>query len=236
MDSASSSPPTPSRLLKVYRSPIGKKLITGLTGLALATFALAHMLGNLLLFVSRDAYNLYAYSLEQIWPVFYGVEAMLLISLLFHATVGIQIFLAKRQARPVTYRAYQSAGTPSHQSLSSRTMIVTGSILAVFLVSHLLTFKFGVVYSTAIAGIESRDFSRLVIETFHNPLYAFGYAAVTVMLGFHLRHGFWSALQSLGAMSRGLKPMVYSLGSLLAVLIAVGFVVLPLAIYGGWVD
>lgn len=235
MDSASSWTSIPAQLLRIYRSPIGKKLITGITGLALATFVLAHMLGNLLLFVGRDAYNTYAYRLEQVWPVFYTIEAVLLISGLFHATVGIQIFWAKRQARPIGYRAYQSAGAPSHQSISSRTMIVTGSVLAVFLVSHLLTFKFGVVYSTAIAGVESRDFSRLVIETFKNPLYAFGYAAVTVMLGFHLRHGIWSALQSLGAMSRGLKPVVYGLGSLLAVLIAVGFVILPLAIYGGWV-
>ena len=236
MDSASSSQSTSSLLLRIYQSPIGKKLITGITGLALAIFALAHMLGNLLLFAGREAYNTYAYRLEQFGPIFWVVEMVLLGSVILHATVGIQIALAKRQARPVGYQTYQSAGAPSHQSISSRTMIITGSVLGVFLVSHILTFKFGVVYSTVIAGVESRDFSRLVIETFHNPLYTFGYTAVIMLLGFHLRHGVWSGLQSLGAMSRGLKPIVYGVGALLAVLIAVGFMVLPLGIYIGWVQ
>ncbi len=68
-------------------------------------------------------------------------------------------------------------------------------------------------------------------EKFTSPLYAFGYVAIVLLLALHLRHGIWSALQSLGAMNPRLTPLVYTLGALLGLLIAIGFLVLPLWIY-----
>ncbi|MEM6423908.1 MAG: succinate dehydrogenase cytochrome b subunit [Cyanobacteria bacterium P01_H01_bin.119] len=229
--------PSPSfSLLRIYQSPIGKKLVTGLSGLALATFVLVHMVGNLLLFVGRDAYNAYAYHLEQWGLLLYLVEAVLLGAVLLHGVAGIQIFVGRLRSRPTGYRTYQSAGEPSRQSLSSRTMIVTGGVLALFLVAHLRTFKFGKFYAATLPGETAvRDLARLVIETFHHPIYAFGYAAVMVLLGVHLRHGIWSALQSLGAMGSGFQAGIYTLGTALAIAIALGFIVLPLSIYAGWV-
>lgn len=221
----------PSRLT-VYRSPLGKKLITGLSGLALATFVLLHMLGNLVLLVSPAAYNRYGHFLESLGPLLWALELGLLLVVGFHAVLGIQIYVNKLRARPERYAQYVSAGQPSMQSLSSRTMIWTGLMLASFLVWHLLTFKFGPVYVDA-AGL--RDLARLVIEAFQQPLYSGLYTAVMIFLGLHLRHGLWSALQSLGAMSAGLKPLVYGLSLLLAVGIALGFVLLPGLIYCGLV-
>ncbi|NER83815.1 MAG: succinate dehydrogenase, partial [Leptolyngbya sp. SIO1D8] len=115
-----------SAILRFYQSPIGKKLITGITGLGLALFVLAHMVGNLLMFVSHDAYNTYAYTLERIWPLFWTVEAVLLAVFLLHAATGMYIFRTRLQARPLGYATYASRGEPSSQSFSSRTMIVTG--------------------------------------------------------------------------------------------------------------
>ena len=68
-------------------------------------------------------------------------------------------------------------------------------------------------------------------EKFAEPLYAFGYVGVMVLLGFHMRHGFWSALQSLGLMNPRLTPLVYTLGAILAVAVAAGFIGVPLYIY-----
>ncbi|MGB5972457.1 MAG: succinate dehydrogenase cytochrome b subunit, partial [Nodosilinea sp.] len=204
---APDSPPA-SPLLRFYRSSMGKKLITGTTGLALVSFVLAHMAGNLLLFWGRDAYNAYALAIEHLGIVFYVFELVLLTVVLLHAAVGIEIFWRKRQARPQGYSTYQSAGSPSYQTLSSRTMIVTGLVLAVFLVAHLLTFKFGPYYATELAGEPARDLARLVVEKFQHLPYVAGYSAVLVLLASHLRHGLWSALQSIGLLNQGIRPLV----------------------------
>ena len=221
------------------RSPIGKKLITGITGLGLVVFVLMHMSGNLAMFSGSEAYNEYAHFLMSLGPVLYVIEAGLVAFFLFHIVNGIQIWLGKRKARPIGYDTYKSAGKPSQQSAASRSMIITGSILGIFLVIHIISFKFGpggpgnadLAYVTTVDGVEMRDLSKLVIEKFSSPLYAFGYSFVMVLLMAHLRHGIWSALQSLGAMRPSLTPLVYGIGAVLGVLIGLGFIALPLAIY-----
>jgi succinate dehydrogenase / fumarate reductase cytochrome b subunit len=110
-------------------------------------------------------------------------------------------------------------------------MLITGMVLLGFLALHLATFKFGVYYSTMINGVEMRDLSSLVIEKFHNPVYAFGYAGVMIVLALHLRHGIWSAWQSIGVLNSKISSVVYAIALILAILIAIGFIVLPLAIY-----
>ena len=221
------------------RSPVGKKLITGITGLGLVVFVLMHMIGNLSMFTGSDAYNEYAHFLAGLGPVLYAMEVAIVAFFLFHIVNGIQIWLGKRKARPVGYDTYRSAGKPSQQSTSSRSMIITGCVLGVFLVIHVISFKFGpggpgnadAAYVTTVGGTEMRDLSKLVLEKFNSPFYAFGYTFVMLLLITHLRHGIWSALQSLGAMRPSLAPLVYGIGAVLGMLIGLGFIALPLAIY-----
>lgn len=216
-------------------SPIGRKLLTGITGLGWALFALMHMVGNLGYFGAGEAYNEYAHFLMSLGPLLYALEVILVVGLLLHVVIGVSIYRGKRRARKQGYKEYKSAGGPSRQSLSSRTMILTGLVLLVFLVIHIASFKFGPSiaegYVVTVGGEEIRDLKRLVTEKFQSPLYAFGYTGVMLLLGFHLRHGIWSAFQSLGAMSKRFSPVVYVVGSLLAAGIALGFVVLPLYIF-----
>ena len=212
----------------LYRSPIGKKLLTGVTGLGLVTFAIIHLLGNLTLLFSVSAYNQIAHVIEGLGPVAYLVEFGLLAIALLHATIGLKIYLGKRQARPVGYAEYASAGAPSRQTLSSRTMIFSGLVLGVFLVVHLATFKFGPYYT--LPDSSHRDLARLVFETFHKPGYTAGYVGVLIVLGLHLRHGIWSALQSVGVETR---PAVVAMSVGLGGAIALGFIGLPLVIYFG---
>ena len=109
------------------------------------------MVGNLTLFFSAASYNQFGHLLEQLGPLTWAIELLLLGFVLFHALLGVQIFLGKLQARTDSYAVYQSAGSTadpstgatSYQSLSSRSMILTGGLLAAFLVWHLATFKFG---------------------------------------------------------------------------------------------
>ena len=212
----------------IIQSSIGKKLLTGITGLGLVTFVVVHLCGNLTLFFSASAYNQIAYGVEKLGPVTYLIELLLLAIALLHIYIGSQIYIGKRKARPVDYTEYESAGEPSRQSLSSRTMIFSGLLLGVFLVTHLATFKFGTYY--AIPGTARRDLSRLVFETFRKPTYTAGYVIAMSLLGLHLRHGLWSALQSLGVAT---KPGTYIASAVLGGAIAFGFIGLPLSIYFG---
>lgn len=219
------------KIINFYTSPIGKKIITGVTGLGLSLFVLVHMVGNLTLFAGNKAYNQLAHLIDSLGILLYAVEFILLGLAVFHAVVGITIRLNTFRARPVGYTQLKSIGEPSKQSISSRSMLITGTVLLGFLVLHLATFKFGAYYSTVIDGVEMRDLSSLVIEKFHSPIYAFGYAGVMVMLAVHLRHGIWSAWQSIGVLNSKISPGVYAIALVLASLIALGFIALPLAIY-----
>lgn len=218
-------------LRAILFSPVGKKVATGLTGIGLTLFVLIHMLGNLSYFQGDDAYNAYTAFLSSLGLLLYIIEAGLLLFFVLHAVLGINIYIKKKKARNVGYKQFKSVGGPSKQSLSSRSMIVTGGILLVFLVIHLISFKFGTHYETTLDGEPARDLARLVTEKFQSPLYTFGYVAVMLLLAVHLRHGVWSALQSLGAINPRLTPVVYTLGAILGILIAVGFFVLPLWIF-----
>lgn len=216
---------------------VGKKVLTGITGIAWVLFIIAHLLGNFQLFLNDGgaAFNAYTKFLESQGVLLYIAEAGLVLTLLLHAAIGINIWLGKRRARPVGYTMYKSAGEPSAQNLGSRTMIITGSVLLVFLVVHIWTFKFGPGiaegYQTFIDGEPARDLYRLVIEKFQDPLYVFGYTAVMILLGLHLRHGFWSAFQSLGAIRPSARKSMQFAALVVGVLLAVGFLSIPLYIY-----
>ncbi len=224
-------------LLSALLSPVGRKVLTGATGIGLVAFVIAHMIGNLT-YLSPDpnAYNAYAYKLMSLGWIFYTIEILLAVCFLLHAVVGITIQVRRRKARPVGYKLYKSAGNPSRSGYSARSMIVTGIILLAFLVLHLISFKYGPgeaqgYVATLDSGEVVRDLRRLMTEKFQEPLYAFGYPIIMLLLGMHMRHGVWSALQSLGMMSRRLSPYIYTLAAVLGVLVAVGFLFIPLYIY-----
>ena len=218
-------------LFAALTSPVGRKVLTGVTGIGLVLFVIAHMAGNLSYLFGPDAYNLYAHKLMSLGAVFYGIEILLAICFLLHAYLGIVITIRNRRARPQGYKHYRSAGRPSRLTASSRTMIITGVIILIFLVLHLNSFKFGTYYTVEINGVEMRDLYRLMSEKFQDPLYAFGYPVVMVLLGLHLRHGVWSAFQSLTLTSRKLSVALYPLGLILGIGVAIGFIVVPLYIY-----
>lgn len=210
------------------RSSVARKLVNGLTGVLAMLFLIAHLAGNLTLFGGPHAFNAYAETLHRFGWLVYVAELGLLVLFAAHAVTAIQVYLHKRAARPHGYALVDTKGAPSRQSLASRTMIVTGGVLLVFLVWHVIQFRFGAYYTTELDGHEVRDLYRLVYEVFQNPLWVAAYIAVMLLLGFHLRHGFWSAFQSLGALGPRTRPLAYSLGAVFAVLMAVGFLVLPL--------
>jgi len=217
--------------LDALKSQVGRKILTGITGVGLIIFIIFHLLGNLSLFGSAHAFNEYTYTLESLGGILYILEAGLAIAFLLHAYIGISIWWNRRKARPEGYVKYQSKGGPSHQTWASKSMIFTGIVLLVFLVIHIDTFKFGATDMITRNGHEMRDLKELVIATFQNAWYAFGYTAVMVLLGLHLGHGFWSAFTSLTMKHKKYSAVIYSIGIVFAILMAVGFLFIPLYIY-----
>jgi len=122
----------------LLKSPVGKKIVNAVTGLGLVIFVIGHVSGNLSLFSGSDAYNEYAHFLMSLGPLLYVIEAGLVVFFVFHIVSGINVWRSKKKARSTGYDRYESAGKPSMQTSSSRTMIITGLILLVFLVIHLV--------------------------------------------------------------------------------------------------
>lgn len=212
-----------------------KKAIMAVTGLALIVFLCGHLAGNLLLFCGPESFNGYAHKLIKLGPLLYVVEAGLLLFFLLHAVSGISVWLKKKKAKPQDYEVAGRAGGTSRKTVASMTMIVSGMTLLAFMVVHLKTLKFGPGvaegYVVDLHGEQVRDLYKLVLEAFSSPVYTGFYVICMILLGFHLRHAFWSAFQSLGVGGKKLTPALFGLGVVVALLLGAGFVVLPIWLY-----
>lgn len=210
------------------RNSIGKKFFMGLTGLGWAGFVLSHMIGNMLILVSAEAYNKYSHALITN-PFLPAAEIGLVLLLLVHVYFAIKLTLENRAARPERYAASPSAKTRT--SLGSRTMAFTGSLILVFIVLHIITFKYGTHYTANYNGVEMRDLHRLIVEVFQKPGYIAWYLVCLVLLGFHLSHGVQSVFQSLGFRHPRYTPWIKCAGCIYALVVAAGFIVQPLYVY-----
>lgn len=220
-------------ITKALSSQIGRKILTGLTGLFLVLFIIFHLGGNLAIFGEPDAMNRYSMVLHGYGPLLWLARIGLLVVFLIHTYIGISIWWRKQKARPENYEVYTSKGGPSRQSLSSRSMAFTGVVLLIFVVIHINTFALGDTGTVMIDGQQTHDIKSLVLETFQNPLYAFGYAFTMLLLGTHLGHGIWSAFTSLTIKSKKTSAIFYSAGVVLAIILAVGFLFIPIYVYFG---
>lgn len=216
-------------------SSIGKKLLNGFTGVLLLAFIVAHLAGNLTIFFGQDALNGYAATTHSLGPLLIVIESLLGLVFLLHAASAIRVWLDGRKARHARNTRYASKGGASKQTLASRSMIWTGLVLLLFLVVHLWQFRFGPTeaqgYVARLGNHEVWDLWRVVVEVFKQPAWVAFYTVVMALLGLHLRHGFWSAFQSIGLLGPGLRPLAYSAGLVFAVVVAAGFLVLPLYVY-----
>jgi len=211
------------------KSSIGKKLMMAVTGLIWTGFVAGHMAGNMLIFVSADAYNSYGHAITNNRAVYYGIETVLLLSLVTHVVMAFLLSKENWDARPVGY-AFQAQGV-KRATLASQTMKYTGAIVLFFVVWHLNAFRFGPVYMTTVNGVEMRDLYKLMTEAFSSPLYVLGYAVSLGLLGFHLKHGVQAAFQSLGFRHPKYTPWIKCGAVAYAVIVALGFISQPLYVF-----
>lgn len=219
-------------LKKALSSQVGRKIMTGITGIGLMLFLVGHIAGNLSIFGAKDAFNLYTKTLTDLGPLLYVIEAGLAFFFLYHTILGVSIWLGRKKARPDKYDTYKTKGGASHQSLASKSMIYTGSIILIFLILHIIHFKFGAEYTITIDGVgEARDLRRLVIEEFQKTWVVLGYVSVLALAILHLSHGFWSAFTSLGMKNGETSKRVQSAAYIFGIVIMLAFIFIPLYIF-----
>lgn len=211
------------------RSSIGKKYLMGITGLIWAGFLLAHMLGNMLLFLGSEAYNNYSHKLITN-PIILAAEVVLVVAVLIHIITAITLVLENKKAKQ-KLPSMISGGAKS-APVASSTMAIHGLFILAFLILHLLGFKYGPYYETTLAdGAVVRDIFIVVVEAFKNPLYVGWYVLCLILLGLHLSHGVSSIFQSLGFLSYTNQETVKVIGIVFSVIVTFGFILQPIFVF-----
>ncbi len=215
-----------------YRSTVGKKVIMAVTGVILVGFIIAHVAANLQVFSgSPDKLDAYARFLRSTGELLWVARAILLVSVILHIDAAWKLTRRSHAARPVGYqRKRHEAAT-----LASRTMRWGGVLLLAFIIYHLLHFTFGVAHPTW-PNFNHTTVYRNIIIGFQNPWVVLFYEAGLLALGLHLYHGMQSMLLSLGLTNPRWLVVWKRLAVTVAVLVAVGFLVIPLAVYFGVVS
>lgn len=212
-------------------SSVGKKVITGLTGFFLIGFVVVHLIGNLTLFLGPHAFNDYAHFLENAlhgWLI-YAFEIGLFVIFIFHIVAAVTVaWTDKRKARQQGYKYNKNAGGKSRKTLASSTMIYTGTILLVFVIGHIYLFKFG---NHEIDAHGVKNLYKTVVTVFKGVGFTVFTVVAMILLGFHLRHGFWSAFQSLGWANDKYLPLLVRVALVFAVLLAIAFIAIPIYLY-----
>jgi succinate dehydrogenase / fumarate reductase cytochrome b subunit len=218
----------PSRFRRLFSSSVGTKLLMGLTGVALFAYMVLHLAGNALIFAGQDVFNEYSHILISN-PLIIPIEIGLLAVFLLHIYKAITNWTANHAARPVAYTKKALAGHSSRKSVASSTMIWSGLFILVFVVIHVKQFKFGSWYTMTDSTV--RDLYRTEVEVFQNPLWVAVYVVATLLVGLHLRHGIFSAFQSLGLDHPVYTRRLMAVGIAFALLIGVGLAMIPVWVY-----
>jgi succinate dehydrogenase / fumarate reductase cytochrome b subunit len=219
-----------AQLMKVTRfweSTIGKKAIMAVTGLILVGFLMAHMLGNLQIFLGPEVMNHYAETLHGNPALLWTVRTILFISVVLHIWASIQLSIIKKQARPVGYAKYN----PAYSSWASRTMMLSGPIVAGFVILHLLHLTTGAIHPDF---VPLHAYENLVTGFAVIPM-ALIYIAAMVFIGFHLSHGIWSMFQSVGFSHPRYTPLIRKAAAIIAWVLIAGFISVPVSVLAGLV-
>jgi succinate dehydrogenase / fumarate reductase cytochrome b subunit len=211
-----------------------------LTGLALFLFVVAHLVGNLQVFLGPEEINRYGdflqTNLELIWPARIG----LLVIVLLHIWSAIQLTIENRAARPQPYAQHEVVAA----SYASRTMFWSGLIIAAFIIYHLLHFtvQMQAINLTGKSFVDLHDakgrhdvYAMLVLG-FKNPLVAGFYIFAMFLLCLHLSHGLSAMFQSLGWKTPAYAPIIDCGARAVSWLIFAGYISIPIAVQLGLGD
>ena len=208
-------------LVKTFMTSIGKKQIMAVTGLAFCLFIAVHLMGNLTIYAGKDSFLSYVDHLHSVEALVTVAEFGLIFFAVLHIGMGLYLFLENRKARPVAYAVDKSAGG---RTIGSRTAPYTGALILVFVIVHLIRFRF----------VDKMTINDFVILS--NTFADFGfwilfYVAGVIVVAVHVSHGFWSGFQTLGLSHPKYMPWVERLGIVFSVIVGIGFASIPVFLF-----
>ncbi|GMV53955.1 MAG: succinate dehydrogenase cytochrome b subunit [Flavobacteriales bacterium] len=221
---------------QVWNSTIIQKWVMAISGLGIVGFLIAHLSGNLLVFLGPEHMNSYAVELRgllhgsALWVARIGLIVMLVL----HVITGIKLTRLNKGARTVRNERV----TPRASTVAGRSMAYTGLLILVYILYHLAHFTWGMAQPEAFNHVDAagrHDVYRMIVEGFSQPLIVVIYAIAMVVTGMHLNHAIQSAFQTLGINHPKYTPLIRTIGPLLGLLIVVGFLSVPLAVITGLV-
>ncbi|MBM3845203.1 MAG: succinate dehydrogenase cytochrome b subunit [Verrucomicrobia bacterium] len=227
-------------ITRLWGSSLGKKYLMALSGIALWFFVIGHLLGNLQVFLGPDKINTYAAFLKSQPGLLWGARLGLLAMVALHVSSAISLTNLNRNARP---QPYGHPRAPFGSSYASRTMMMSGLIVAAFIIYHLLHYTVqtpavnltGVdfsEYQEAVGTTTRHDVYRMIIIGFRHPLVSLFYIVAVGLLSLHLSHGLSSMFQSLG-ITRWSKTGRDCLARTAGLITFVGYASIPVAVLLG---
>ncbi|WP_030256409.1 succinate dehydrogenase [Streptomyces violens] len=218
----------------LWHSTVGKKTAMAVSGIVMLLYLVAHMLGNLKIFFGAAEFDGYAHWLRTIGEPFLHHEwflwiarVVLLAAVVVHAVAAYQLSRRDIAARPQKY-----VHKKPRASYATRTMRWGGIILGLFIVWHILDLTTLTVNPRAEAGHPYAN----VVATFSTWYGNVIYIVAMLALGLHIRHGFWSAAQTLGANRPGRDRTLKAIANLLALVLTLGFIAVPVSVMTGVVS
>ncbi|MFA6468850.1 MAG: succinate dehydrogenase cytochrome b subunit [Bacteroidota bacterium] len=208
---------------RFINSSVGKKLLMSLTGIFLSVFLVEHLAGNLLLLKQDggEAFNEYAHFMGGN-PIVRILEVGLVGLILLHIFNGARLWLSNRSARGKKYEAYR---LDENTTFQARMMKLSAALVFLFLVIHLKKFWIPARF------LNEPDIASLVYYTFQQPFYVVFYLVALFIVGYHLRHGFQSAFQTLGFRTKRYQALIEFIAVLFWFVVPIGFAIIPLYIY-----
>jgi len=220
-----------NRLIRLFRTSIGSKLVVAASGVLLIGFLLAHAAGNLLILKGPDALNAYA-DWMQGHPLLWGFRIGLLGLFAVHVLTAVRLARENRAARPVRYQRIARLGT----RLPGRLMLFSGLLLLGFVLFHLahLTLRAVGPIAEPLHDASGRvDVYAMLVTSFSDPLTTGVYLGAMALLGLHLLHAIEGLFQTLGFNHESYQPLIRLLAPALALVIVSGFAAIPLLVIGG---
>jgi len=223
---------------RIWNSSLGKKYIMAITGCALFMFVVGHLIGNLQIFLGPEAINRYGHflqsNLELIWPARIG----LLLMVVLHIVSAVRLTAENRTARGQAYVVYKPVGS----SYASRTMMMSGLIIAAFIIYHLLHFTVqtreinftGRNFHDLMDAKGRHDVFAMMVHGFQNGWVSLFYIIAMALLCLHLSHGVSSMFQSMGWKKNYYQAALDKGAKLIAILIFAGYSFIPIAIVLGY--
>lgn len=215
-----------NRLRLLWDSSVGKKIVMAVTGLIWVAYLITHVLANLLVFQGPGKINAYSAVLHGTGGALWAARLVLIVALVLHVVAAVQLSARQQEARPDDYAAGRR---PQVSTLAARTIRWGGGLILLFLVYHLLHFTVGTAHPSFVEG---NPYHNVATGFRDLPVVVF-YLVAMVVVGLHLYHGVWSSGRSLGMSPPSPRPLRRSLALVLALLIWLGFSVIPIAVFAG---